>query len=104
MLAVRIAKLRKKHGMSQLELAGVLHISPSAEGMYEQGRRTPSLEILVEMSMLFQVSLDYLITGSEFMEVKVSHEKKKMNPFQCGRCCCVTDSVENFVKNNTCIE
>ena len=49
MLAVRIAQLRKKHGMSQLELAGVLHISPSAEGLYEQGRRTPSLEILVEV-------------------------------------------------------
>jgi transcriptional regulator with XRE-family HTH domain len=31
--------------------------------MYEQGRREPSVETLVELSQLFGVSLDYLITG-----------------------------------------
>lgn len=62
----RIIYLRKTHGFSQLQLAQTLHISPSTEGMYEQGRRTPSLETLVAMSQLFGVSLDYLITGSEF--------------------------------------
>ena len=66
MLANRIVFLRKSRGMSQLQLAQALHISASAEGMYEQGRRTPSLESLVAMSQLFGVSLDYLITGSEF--------------------------------------
>lgn len=66
MLAVRIAQLRKSYGMSQLELAKSLHISASAEGMYEQGRRTPSLDVLIEMSLLFHVSLDYLITGAEY--------------------------------------
>lgn len=67
MLSYRISCLRKRLGMSQLDLAKELNISASTEGMYEQGRRTPSLEILVLMSRIFDVSLDYLITGSEFV-------------------------------------
>ena len=31
--------------------------------MYEQGRREPSIRTLVELSNIFGVSLDYLITG-----------------------------------------
>jgi transcriptional regulator with XRE-family HTH domain len=99
MLAVRIAQLRKKHGMSQLELASVLHISPSAEGMYEQGRRTPSLDILVEMSLIFRVSLDYLITGSEFTGSQNISEKMVAMPFPCGRCCCSTCSGGGLERN-----
>lgn len=88
MLAVRIAQLRRKHGLSQCELARSLHISPSAEGMYEQGRRTPSLDILIEMSEFFHVSLDYLITGAEYTENSGPYEKVIAMPIQCRRCCC----------------
>lgn len=68
MLANRIVALRRKKGISQAQLAQVLNISPSAEGMYEQGRRIPNLETLILMSHFFNVSLDYLITGSEFQQ------------------------------------
>lgn len=67
MLCSQIYFLRKKVGMSQAELAKKLNISASALGMYEQGRRIPSLDILIKFSTLFDVSLDYLITGSEFV-------------------------------------
>ncbi len=66
MLANRITLLRRAMGLSQLQLAQKLSISPSALGMYEQSRRTPSLDLLIAMSKIFNVSLDYLITGSEF--------------------------------------
>lgn len=52
--------------MSQLQLAEALHISASTIGMYEQGRRSPGLDVLIRMSRIFGVSLDYLITGTEF--------------------------------------
>ena len=77
MLSCRIAQLRRRTGLSQSQLAHQLHISPSALGMYEQGRRTPSLEILVQMSRIFNVSLDYLITGSEFLPA--SRDKTRSN-------------------------
>ena len=44
-------------------LADLLKISPSAVGMYEQGRREPSVDTLVEMARIFGVSTDFLLTG-----------------------------------------
>ena len=62
----RIMQLRKKANMSQLQFAEALHVSASTVGMYEQARRVPSLDILIRMSTIFSVSLDYLITGANF--------------------------------------
>ena len=64
MLRKQIGFLRRKKGWSQAELANRLHISPSTIGMYEQGRREPPIDILVAMSNEFDVSIDYLITGT----------------------------------------
>lgn len=63
MLGTRIASLRQSRGMSQAELARLLHISASAVGMYEQGRREPSVDTLIALSKAFGVSLDYLLSG-----------------------------------------
>lgn len=63
MLGARIATLRRTAGLSQSELARRLQVSASAIGMYEQGRREPSAEILVSLSRVFGVSVDYLLTG-----------------------------------------
>ena len=63
MLGARIALLRKQTGLSQRSLAAALKVSPSAVGMYEQDRRTPSTELLIEMARLFDVSTDFLLTG-----------------------------------------
>lgn len=63
MLGARIAALRRKAGMSQAELARLLKVSASAIGMYEQGRRQPAADTLVELGGVFGVSVDYLLTG-----------------------------------------
>lgn len=63
MLGIRIATLRREAGLSQAQLARKLQISPSAMGMYEQGRREPSLQLLGDMARILGVSTDYLITG-----------------------------------------
>ena len=58
MLGFIIQQLRKEKGWSQLQLSKELNVSPSAVGMYEQGRRIPDLETLITLSRLFDVSLD----------------------------------------------
>lgn len=63
MLGPRIAALRRNAGLSQSELAQKLKISPSAVGMYEQGRREPSVDTLAALAKVFGVSIDYLVTG-----------------------------------------
>lgn len=67
MLSQRISDLRVERGITQSQLANILHISASTIGMYEQGRRTPSIDMLVELSRAFGVSLDYLITGTDYL-------------------------------------
>lgn len=63
MLGPRIAASRREAGLSQAELARRLQISASAMGMYEQGRREPSMEILVALARELGVTTDYLLTG-----------------------------------------
>ena len=65
MMGRRIAALRKAKDMSQTQLGEFLCVSASTVGMYEQGRRMPDVQTVVQLSQLFDVSLDYLITGKE---------------------------------------
>lgn len=76
MLGARIAALRRSAGFSQAELAKQLQISPSAVGMYEQGRREPSAQLLVDMARSFGVTTDYLLTGKATTEQEemVAHQ------------------------------
>lgn len=74
MLAKQIKILRINAGMSQSQLAEKLNVSPSAVGMYEQGRRVPSVDLLILLARLFHVSLDYLIMGAEVRSA-ITNEK-----------------------------
>ena len=61
-----LREIRKKKGCSQLKAAIDLNISREALSYYENGKRCPSLEMLVKMSDYFHVSIDYLIRGKDF--------------------------------------
>ena len=61
MINRKIADLRKENKMTQAEVAKKLGVSASAVGMYEQGRREPSLELVVAYADLFSVTTDYLL-------------------------------------------
>ena len=88
MLAHQIAILRKKAGMSQSQLAQKLNVGTSAVGMYEQGRRTPAIDILIQMAKLFGVSLDYLITGTETLNSTTGERGAVLQPsYPCMTCC-----------------
>ena len=54
--------LRKKNGLTQAQLAEKLNIKRSLVGAYEEGRAEPRLSTLVNISRLFDISLDQLVT------------------------------------------
>jgi transcriptional regulator with XRE-family HTH domain len=58
--------IRKKRGLNQQKVAMDLNISREALSYYENGKREPSLALLVQMSEYFNVSIDFLITGKNF--------------------------------------
>ena len=59
----RIQDLRKKKGYTQEKLAAHLNLSRQAVAKWEQNACEPNLDCLVAMAELFEVDLDYLITG-----------------------------------------
>lgn len=66
MVGERISLLRRSRNMTQKELAQLLSVSPSAIGMYEQGRRQPSAELIVGICDAFSVSTQWLLTGQPY--------------------------------------
>jgi len=77
----RIISLRNEKNLTQSQLAEELNISPSAIGMYEQGRRKPSYELLEELCDYFNVDMDYLTGRSNiknrFQEDLLKNKKEK---------------------------
>lgn len=60
-LGVRLQQLRMNRNMSQSELGKALHRSKSVISAYENDLRIPPLEVLTEIALIFNVSLDYLV-------------------------------------------
>lgn len=54
--------LRKRSGLTQLELAEALGLSKSMISMYERGERNPSYEMLEAIADYFNVDID-ILTG-----------------------------------------
>ena len=65
---IGLKTIRKQKRLNQQKVAMDLHISRESLSYYENGKREPSLSLLVEMSNYFNVSINYLITGKEFVK------------------------------------
>lgn len=60
-----LSRLRKKADMTQSELADKLNVTRQAVSKYELGDSFPDISILVEISQVFDVTLDELINAGE---------------------------------------
>ena len=60
-LGKRIQSARKETGLSQEQLAEAIGKSPSAISTIETGKRGASLETLIHIANVLQVSADYLL-------------------------------------------
>ena len=69
----KLIELRKKEGLSQEELGYKLNVTRQTVSKWELGQTTPEMDKLVEMSRIFNISVDQLINDSE-IESKGSAE------------------------------
>ena len=58
--------IRKQKNLNQLKVALDLNISREALSHYENGKRSPDIQMLRRLSEYFNVSIDFLINGKEF--------------------------------------
>lgn len=70
----KLQKLRKKHHLSQEQLAEQLGVSRQALSKWELGGSYPEMDKLIKMSQMFSVTTDYLlkesetVTGTDYVE------------------------------------
>lgn len=68
LISQKIIEKRKQKGLTQNELADALFVSRQAVSKWELGKSLPSVEVLLEMTVLFGVTIDYLLDGSELSD------------------------------------
>ena len=61
-----LKQIRKEKGYTQQKVALDLNISRESLSYYENGKRSPDIEMLRKLSAYFNVSIDFLINGKEF--------------------------------------
>lgn len=64
-VARNIAICRREAGMSQRDVCTVIGCAPQTYSGYEKGKHEPTLETLVRLSHLFNVTLDFLLGKNE---------------------------------------
>ena len=60
-LPEKLRALRLEYGYSQKQVAEKVNVSPSIISGYETGERTPSTDMLLALSYLYNSSTDYLL-------------------------------------------
>lgn len=96
-LPERLRDMREKLTYSQREVAKRLDVSPSLISGYETGERTPSVEVLLQISYLYKCSVDYLLgKGRDNQVLTVPIDRMTPNQIQI-----LTDLINEFQLQNT---
>jgi transcriptional regulator with XRE-family HTH domain len=74
-LSQKLKELRKKQGLTQLELAERLFVSRQAISGWEAGTSRPSTENLQSLSRLFNIPLETLLDDTAEAEPAAAQEK-----------------------------
>ena len=61
----RIRDLREDHDLTQKEMAKALNCSQQVYSNYELGQRDVPTDILIKLSLFYNVSVDYILGLSE---------------------------------------
>ena len=64
----KLYELRKKEGLSQEELAEKVNVSRQTISKWEMGQSSPEMEKLVNLSKIFDISLDELVGNDDINE------------------------------------
>lgn len=81
-----ICRLRKENHMTQLQLAQRMNISDKAVSKWERGLGCPELSLLPELSRIFQVDLEKLLSGELDANDILGGNMKKIRFYVCPHC------------------
>lgn len=74
----RLKKEREKRNWSQNELAEKIHVSRQSVSKWETGKNYPSIEIIINLSDLFLITIDELLRSDEELKEKIIRDSKQL--------------------------
>src|SRR5699024_4222391 len=74
----RLKKEREKRGWSQTFLAEKIHVSRQSVSKWETGKNYPSIEVIIDLSDLFGMTIDELLRSDEELTEKVIQDSKQL--------------------------
>ncbi|MBL4952265.1 helix-turn-helix transcriptional regulator [Neobacillus sp. OS1-32] len=69
---------REKRGWSQTDLAEKIHVSRQSVSKWETGKNYPSIEVIIDLSDIFGVTIDELLRSDEELKEKVIRDSKQL--------------------------
>ena len=77
-VAKNITELRTSNNMTQIELGEKLNYSDKSISKWERAESSPDISVLVEISELFGVTLDYLVKGENEEKTVIEQKTEKI--------------------------
>ena len=79
-ISEKLKNNRKQAGLTQEEIAQTLHVSRQTISNWETGRSIPDIYSLVELSNIYDISLDHLVKEDIIImnELKKGNKEKKI--------------------------
>lgn len=74
----RLKEEREKRGWSQTELAEKIHVSRQSVSKWETGKNYPSIDVLIDLSDLFNITIDELLRSDQELKEKVIQDSKQL--------------------------
>lgn len=74
----KLQQLRKQNNLTQEQLAEKLFVSRTAISKWESGKGCPSIESLKNISKVFSVSIDELLSGEELIDLAANENRFNM--------------------------
>lgn len=81
-----IYKLRKEKGMTQKQLAELIHISDKTISKWERGAGCPDISLLTKLSALLGVNIEAILNGDLSLNDFVGGNMKKTKYYVCPDC------------------
>lgn len=95
-IIARIIKLMKEHNYSAKKTTELLGVSQSTISEWKSGRIKPSIEHIIKLSQIFNVSTDYILTG---LDKELSPEEQLKEAYDIhGDKVILSDEQEEYIK------
>ena len=75
---MNLKEIRTSRELKVQDVADYLCCLPSVYSRYENGKREPSIDILLKLSKLYSVSVDYLIGNDEVVDTSITKNEAIM--------------------------